>query len=166
MGYCDILKSPHISLSAGGTTATHNLLVSKYRDRFLQVSTFLFTLTPPPHILCSADQLEEQQSLSCKTSITFTRSRPTRPALQRASPTTASAFGLAAAANILKVPHHLLLPDAYRSALNSQCLIICIQMRFLNFYLLEIHIRQHTLRTVNDCNGKKPLHSVSKHKKR
>ena len=44
----NILKSPHISLSAGGTSATHNLLVSKYQDRFLHVSTFLFTLTPPP----------------------------------------------------------------------------------------------------------------------
>ena len=50
---CDVPKSSHISLSAGGTTATHKLLVSKYRDRFLQVSTFLSTLTPPPHILCS-----------------------------------------------------------------------------------------------------------------
>ena len=101
----------------------------KHRDGFLLVSTFLFTLTPPPHILCS-NQLElEQRFFGCKTSITFTRrsgvGRPPRTPARLPHYCLGIWFGcFLPTANILKVPHITTKHHLYylqRLALKAQC---------------------------------------------
>ena len=101
----------------------------KHRDGFLLVSTFLFTLTPPPHILCS-NQLElEQRVFGCKTSITFTRrsgvGRPPRTPARLPHYCLGIWFGcFLPTANILKVPHITTKHHLYylqRLALKAQC---------------------------------------------